>query len=124
MPGWRRLATDLGKVGVVRVGVEATGGYERGVVAHLRAAAGFIVLVLQSMQVRAFARVHLRRAKNDALDAALIAACAATIDQPRIEPDARWDKKASRALKAKMEMQPNSLPQHRAWYPPKWLFSA
>jgi transposase len=33
--------------------------------------------------------VHLRRAKNDALDAVLIAACAATLDQPRIAPDPR-----------------------------------
>jgi transposase len=86
--GWRRLAVDLLKAGVVRVGIEATGGYERGVVTHLRAA-GFTVLVLQPIQVRAFARVHLRRAKNDALDAALIAACTATIEAPRIEPDAR-----------------------------------
>jgi len=86
--GWRRLAADLLKAGVVRVGIEATGGYERGVVTHLRAA-GFTVLVLQPIQVRAFARVHLRRAKNDALDAALIAACTATIEGPRIEPDAR-----------------------------------
>ncbi len=39
--------------------------------------------------MRAYARVHLRRAKNDALDAVLIAACAAAIEQPRIEPDAR-----------------------------------
>jgi transposase len=88
LPGWRRLAVDLLKAGVVRVGIEATGGYERGVVTHLRAA-GFTVLVLQPIQVRAFARVHLRRAKNDALDAALIAACTATIEAPRIEPDPR-----------------------------------
>ena len=86
--GWRRLAVDLAKVGVVRIGIEATGGYERGVVGHLRGA-GFTVLVLQPIQVRAYARMHLRRAKNDALDAALIAACAASIDPPRIEPDAR-----------------------------------
>jgi transposase len=52
------------------------------------------VLVLQPMQVKAFGRVHLRRAKNDALDAALIAACAATLDQPRIAPDARLAKLA------------------------------
>jgi transposase len=30
--------------------------------------------VLQPMQVKAFGRVHLRRAKNDTLDAELIAA--------------------------------------------------
>ena len=87
-PGWRRLAADLLKAGVARVGIEATGGYERGVVTHLRAA-GLIVVVLQPIQVRAFARVHLRRAKNDALDAMLIAACAAAVEPPKIEPDAR-----------------------------------
>jgi transposase len=76
----------LAKAGVARVGIEATGGYERGVVAHLRAA-GFTVLVLQPIQVKAFGRVHLRRAKNDVLDSVLIAACAATLDQPRIVPD-------------------------------------
>ena len=68
LPGWRALATSLTEAGVTRVGIEATGGYERGVVEHLRAA-GFTVLVLQPIQVKAFGRVHLRRAKNDALDA-------------------------------------------------------
>jgi transposase len=88
LPGWRALATNLIKAGVTRVGIEATGGYERGVVEHLRAA-GLTVLVLQPMQVKAFGRVHLRRAKNDALDAVLIAACTATLDPPKIAPDAR-----------------------------------
>jgi transposase len=88
LQGWRRLAAELAKVGIERVGIEATGGYERGVVKHLRAT-GLTVVVLQPIQVRAFARVHLRRAKNDTLDAVLIAACTAAIDQPRIEPDAR-----------------------------------
>jgi transposase len=87
-PGWRVLAANLAKVGVTRVGIEATGGYERGVVEHLRAT-GIIVLVLQPVQVKAFARVHLRRAKNDALDAVLIAACAAAMDPSRITPDSR-----------------------------------
>ncbi len=86
--GWRQLTSDLLQAGVARVGIEATGGYERGVTWHLRAA-GFIVVVLQPIQVRAFARVHLRRAKNDALDAMLIAACAAALEQPKIEPDPR-----------------------------------
>jgi transposase len=88
LPGWRALAANLAKAGVTRIGIEATGGYERGVVEHLRAA-GLTVLVLQPMQVKAFGRVHLRRAKNDTLDAVLIAACAATLDQPRIAPDPR-----------------------------------
>lgn len=88
LAGWRRLRAQLRKVGVSRVGIEASGGYERGVVKHLRGE-GFAVLVLQPIQVRAYARLHLRRAKNDALDAVLIAACTAAIEGPRIEPDAR-----------------------------------
>jgi transposase len=87
------LSAELTKAGVTRVGIEATGGYERGIVGHLREK-GFTVLVLQPIQVRAYARVHLRRAKNDALDAVLIAACAFAIDQPRIEPDERLAKLA------------------------------
>jgi transposase len=88
LQGWNTLAANLAKAGVTRVGIEATGGYERSVVEHLRAA-GFTVLVLQPIQVKAFGRVHLRRAKNDALDAVLIAACAAALDQPKIAPDPR-----------------------------------
>ena len=78
----------LTKAGVKRVGIEATGGYERGVVEHLRAA-GVIVLVLQPIQVKAFGRSRLRRAKNDTLDAALIAACAASLEEVRSAPDPR-----------------------------------
>jgi transposase len=88
LAGWRVLATKLTEAGISRVGIEATGGYERGVVRHLQAA-GFTVLVLQPIQVKAFGRVHLRRAKNDVLDAVMIAACAAALDRDRIAPDVR-----------------------------------
>jgi hypothetical protein len=44
--------------------------------------------VLQPLQVKAYARLHLRRAKNDRLDAMLIACCAA-LDEPPREPDPR-----------------------------------
>jgi len=88
--GWRRLQTLLAEAGVTRVGIEASGGYERGVVRHLRAA-GCDVIVLQPAQVKAFARLHLRRAKTDALDAALIAAVAALSDQPIRETDQRLE---------------------------------
>lgn len=86
--GWKKLASLLAEQGVQRAGIEATGGYERGVVAHLRAH-GFTVLVLQPAQVKAYARARLRRAKNDRLDAALIADFTAIIAEPRSEPDNR-----------------------------------
>ena len=77
--GWQSLADRLSQEGVQRVGVEASGSYERGVARHLQAV-GFTVVVLQPLQVRAFARLHLRRAKNDRIDAVLIAACTTTLD--------------------------------------------
>ncbi len=90
LDGWKALASELAKVRVTRVGIEATGGYERGVVRHLQAE-GFTVLVMQPLQVRAYAKLHLRRAKNDSIDATLIAACASAIDPASAEPDPRLD---------------------------------
>jgi transposase len=34
--GWKTLATSLVAAGVTRVGIEVTGGYERGVMGYLR----------------------------------------------------------------------------------------
>lgn len=86
--GWRSLIEALREAHVTRAGIEATGGYERGVVDALRAA-GFRVLVLQPLQVKSLARLRLRRAKNDALDAALIAQCAAMLADPPVDCDTR-----------------------------------
>lgn len=89
--GYKRLVAELLRAGVTRVGIEASGGYERGVIKHLRKE-GFEVILMQPTQVKAFARLHLRRAKNDTLDAALIAACAAimcphdTQEDQRLQP--------------------------------------
>jgi transposase len=84
--GHRRLAGWLTEQAVGRVGLEATGGYERGVAQALREA-GFEVAVLQPRQVRAFALFRLKLAKNDRLDAALIARCAAELEAVRAAPD-------------------------------------
>jgi len=71
--GFAELIDWLRTREVVRVGLEASGGYERGVRAALEAAA-FEVVVHQPIEVRLFARLKRRRAKNDRLDARLIAA--------------------------------------------------
>lgn len=86
--GWRRAAGRLRAAGVGRVGMEASGGYERGVAAYLRKQ-GFEVRLLQPAQVRAFAGFRLRRAKNDRIDAQLIAACTAAIGGQAEAPDER-----------------------------------
>lgn len=72
--GIARLVAELTRLGVRRVGMEATAGYERAVYDTLLAA-GFAAVLLQPIEVRAFAVATRRRAKTDALDARLIAAC-------------------------------------------------
>jgi transposase len=78
----------LRKHRVKRVGIEATGGYEQAVVAKLRRD-GFLVIVFQPAQVRAYAKFHLQRAKNDKIDAALVAACTAATKKIHAPPDPR-----------------------------------
>jgi transposase len=73
---------------VKRVGIEASGGYEQEVVARLRRD-GFVVIVFQPAQVRAYARFILQRAKNDKIDAVLIAACTAAAKKIHAPPDPR-----------------------------------
>jgi transposase len=73
---------------VKRVGIEASGGYEQPVVAELRRKQ-FVVVVFQPVQVRAYAKFHLRRAKNDRIDAVLIAACTAAVRKIHAAPDPR-----------------------------------
>ena len=85
--GHRDLLAFLTQHQVSTVGIEASGGYERAVLAAL-CAAGVRVVLLQPRQVRAFAQYKLRRAKNDRLDVGLIAECVAglTVRQTGFDP--------------------------------------
>jgi len=88
--GHEKLIRWLQRHKVERVGVEATGGYEQEVVRTLRRE-GFPVVVFQPIQVRAYARFRLKLAKNDKIDASLIAACVASVDDIRAAPDPRFE---------------------------------
>jgi transposase len=86
--GYGELDRWLRQHRVKRIGIEASGGYERDVVAWLRSH-GHTVIIFQPMQVRAYARYRLKRAKNDTIDARLIAVCAAESEQIREPSDPR-----------------------------------
>jgi transposase len=86
--GHKALSAWLLRHRTSRVGIEASGGYEQAVVAELRRD-GFVVVVFQPAQVRAYAGFHLQRAKNDKIDAALIAACTAAVKKIHAAPDPR-----------------------------------
>ncbi len=69
--GHARLVTQLRRQPGVRVVCEASGGYERAVVAHLLTA-GLEVCVVQPGRVRAFAHAEGLLAKTDRIDAGLL----------------------------------------------------
>lgn len=93
--GHAALSIWLKRHSVNRVGIEASGGYEQNVVARLRRD-GFVVVMFQPAQVRAYARFLLQKAKNDKIDAALIAACTAAIKKIHAPPDDRLASFAAR----------------------------
>lgn len=72
--GHRRLLELLAHQSRVQVVCEATGGYEREVVAALQAAS-VPVSVLNPARVRHFARAQGQRAKTDRIDAAVLTHC-------------------------------------------------
>lgn len=86
--GVGELITWLRAREVGRVGLEASGGYER----RLRTAldrAGFEVVAHQPIEVRRFAQLKRWRAKNDRADARLIAAATAQVDAVKAAQDPR-----------------------------------
>lgn len=68
------LSDWLNEHRVTHAGIEASGGYEAAIVAHLRAR-DIAITRFQPAQVRSYAGYRLQRAKNDKIDARMIAAC-------------------------------------------------
>ena len=94
-PALSGLCTRLEQLTPTLVVLEATGGYERAVVAAL-AAAGLPVVVMNPRQVRDFARATGQLAKTDRIDADTLALFAERVrPTPRPLPD-----EASAALDA------------------------
>src|SRR5215472_9098761 len=70
--GWAALVERLRNVSIAAIGLEASGGYERGV-ARALLAAGISVRQVNPFKLRQFARASGVLAKNDPLDARVIA---------------------------------------------------
>ncbi|MGH7082208.1 MAG: IS110 family transposase, partial [Acetobacteraceae bacterium] len=76
--GWRELCRRLRPLGVRAIGIEASGGYEWGVIGALLEAE-LPVRSVNPWKLRQFAKAAGRLAKNDRLDAAAIARFVATL---------------------------------------------
>lgn len=94
-----QLVTRLQAVHPTTIVIEATGGYERALVAAC-AAAHLPVAVVNPRQVRAFAVALGHTAKTDAIDASILAQFAERV-QPAVRPLADADTQALAALVAR-----------------------
>jgi transposase len=70
--GWTELVDRLRNLPIAAIGIEPSGGYERGVI-HALLAAGLSVRQINPNKLRQFARARGVLAKNDRIDARLIA---------------------------------------------------
>ncbi|WAC59130.1 IS110 family transposase [Brevundimonas sp. SL130] len=86
--GWRALVDQLQTIRPEAVGLEPSGGYERGLVEALTQA-GLAVRRVEAGRVRAFAGVLGLKAKTDLIDAQLIARFVQTLPGRTVEPNAR-----------------------------------
>lgn len=83
----RRLVEEVGGLGVGTAVLEASGGYEADIVSALRTS-GVTVRVVDPKRIRRFAQAAGRRAKNDPLDAEMIAWFGETFtDEIAVAPD-------------------------------------
>jgi transposase len=89
--GHRQLCQILQKFSIARIVLEATGGYERPIVAELLDAS-LPVVVVNPRQVRAFARGMGQLAKTDSIDAEVLAKFAQLV-----QPTVRTQKTAQTA---------------------------
>jgi transposase len=93
--------------------VEATGGYERALVAA-SAAAGLPLAVVNPRQVRAFAQALGRTAKTDGIDAAVLAAFGARVQpEPRAIPDADTQALAALVVRRRQLLEMIGMEQRR-----------
>jgi transposase len=84
--GHATLVAKCREAGIVRAGIEATSIYHRPAVLALRAA-GIEVAELQPRQARAYAQALLQWAKNDVIDAFVIARLTQALAEVRAAPD-------------------------------------
>ena len=90
-PGIATLVTRLQEIAPQLIGLEATGGSQRAVVAAL-AAAALPIVVVNPRQVRDFAKATGQLAKTDGLDACAVAHFAEAVrPTPRPVPDAQTE---------------------------------
>lgn len=101
------LCVRLRELGVVRVVLEATGGYERAVLTAL-VASGLCAVRVDPRRARSFAMAVGRLAKTDPIDAAVLAHLAQVIE----DPGEKAASPAQQALRALVHRREQLVQQH------------
>jgi transposase len=101
--GHRRLLKRLAAQSGVHVVCEATGGYEREVVAALHAA-NVPVSVLNPARVRHFARATGQRAKTDHLDAAVLTAYGQALQPKPTAPRTEQEQQLAELIRRRVQV--------------------
>jgi transposase len=83
--GWAELVARLRGIAIAAIGLEASGGYERGAMRALLAA-GLPACQVNPFKLRQFARASGVLAKNDPLDTRMIASFVAIMPTRRAQP--------------------------------------
>ena len=91
--GWRAVLRWLKPIGARAIGIETSGGYERGVIGALLKA-GLPVRSINAWKLRQFAKAAGLLAKNDRLDARAIAWFVATLPSREVRHDPAVDRLA------------------------------
>lgn len=101
--GHRALLLALAPLDVPHIAIEATGGYERGVVDAL-VQAGYCVTRLASHRATAYARAMGTFAKSDALDAQILARMAAQVTPQPYEVPAPERAELAELVRCRLQM--------------------
>lgn len=109
--GCRQLLEMIAKLPDVHVCVEATGGYERMLVAALRQQA-VAVSIINPRQIRDFARAAGQLAKTDTIDARIIARYGAAM-QPAVSQASGENQDKLRALRTRRQQVSDAIVQEK-----------
>ena len=109
--GRRQLLAAIAELPAVQVCVEATGGYERALVAALRERS-VAVSIVNPRQIRDFARAAGQLAKTDALDACVIARYGAVM-RPAASETLGENQEKLRALRTRRQQVSEALVQEK-----------
>jgi transposase len=101
--GWAVLVEQLRGFSITAIGIEASGGYERGAVRSLQAA-GMPVRQVNPFKLRQFAKASGVLAKNDPLDARMIASFVAIIPTRPAQPFARAIERLAEMLAVRRQL--------------------